>query len=680
MAKDLGFIDVENNNLPDLAIKLGALKGTNIAAGLAKHLSVPSSGDFIDWYSFKLDATAGLNSYIELSSIDVANVDAYYEMQLYKYNSITKSYEQLLKSYPLNNNPFDYRIDLTSLQAGTYLFSVVGAERPFGNATGLYNLRISIPSAKNPGQVINGTNSSEQLLGGNAENTINGKSGDDTLIDNGGDDTLYGGDGNDILVGGANSDLLNGGSGIDQVVEFDYVDQSGQFFKFILTNSRLIGNGVDALVGIEQAALFGGDSYNTLDASKFTLGSVYLDGEANEDTLLGGTKDDYLFGGEGFDFLNGGTGRDTLTGGPGGDTYVLDNIGDVVVEATAVNDGYDRVEASVTHTLGATVEELTLTGTAAINGTGSELNNKITGNSASNTLKGAKGDDTLDGGAGVDTLIGGTGNDAYIVDRTTDVIQETSTTDIDFVEASATYTLAANLENLQLYGANVGTGNNLNNRIMGDSAGNILNGVGGNDIVYGHNGNDTLNGGNGDDFLYGMIGNDVINGGNGNDYISGLDGKDIFNGGAGKDYLTDGIDNNDTYVFRFGESSVFAPDQIESFAFDDGDRIDLLSQGGSALGKPTRLTRAADDEYPYSSLEDLVKQVFTDANGKLAGNQALGVNSAALVDGAVNDYLIINDGTAAFQANKDLVIDMGVLLYGQMTPSSGVLPVDSFFI
>ncbi|WP_137906787.1 calcium-binding protein, partial [Dolichospermum planctonicum] len=155
----------------------------------------------------------------------------------------------------------------------------------------------------------------------------------------------------------------------------------------------------------------------------------------------------------------------------------------------------DTIQSSVTYTIAAlaNVENLTLTGTAAINGTGNAANNVITGNGANNSL---------DGGAGTDTLIGGTGDDIYIVDSTTDTITESANEGTDTIQASVTYTIvAANVENLTLTGTTAinGTGNAANNVITGNSANNTLDGGAGNDILTGGLGKDTLTGGLGVD-------------------------------------------------------------------------------------------------------------------------------------------------------------------------------------
>jgi len=116
-----------------------------------------------------------------------------------------------------------------------------------------------------------------------------------------------------------------------------------------------------------------------------------LVGTSGNDILTGGAGNDTLSGLAGNDALNGGAGADTMSGGLGNDTYVVDNTGDVVTEAASA--GTDTVSASVTYTLSADVENLTLTGAAAINGTGNSLANVITGNAGNNTLNGGAGAD-----------------------------------------------------------------------------------------------------------------------------------------------------------------------------------------------------------------------------------------------------------------------------------------------
>lgn len=146
-----------------------------------------------------------------------------------------------------------------------------------------------------------------------------------------------------------------------------------------------------------------------------TSGSDTLNGGDGNDTLNGLAGNDILHGYAGNDRLNGGNGNDTMTGGTGDDSYVVNSALDVVLEN--LNEGADTILSSITYILGANVENLALTGLAAIGGTGNGLDNELTGNSASNILTGKAGSDRLNGKAGADTLIGGSGNDIYILGR-----------------------------------------------------------------------------------------------------------------------------------------------------------------------------------------------------------------------------------------------------------------------
>jgi len=196
----------------------------------------------------------------------------------------------------------------------------------------------------------------------------------------------------------------------------------------------------------------------------------------------------------------------------------------------------------------------------------------------------------------------------------------------DTWQSSLTRTLPNNVENLKLIGINNinGTGNNNNNTITGNS---------------------------------------------GNNQINGANGADILTGGPGAD----------TFIFQFGQSTISASDRITDFAINS-DKIDLLTQGGLATNAPISFSRAADST--VTTLQNLVNQVFTDANGATTGNQGLGVNSAALVQvttGAIaGTYLIINDSTDGFQSSNDLLIN--ITGFTGSLPALGSIPVGNFFI
>src|SRR6185295_17205218 len=177
------------------------------------------------------------------------------------------------------------------------------------------------------------------------------------------------------------------------------------------------------------------------DAS-YTLGAnvenLLLTGAAAIDGT-GNSLNNTLTGNSAANVLTGGAGSDTLLGGIGDDTYVVD-AGDTVVEAA--NEGIDTIQSDASYTLGANVENLVLTGAAAIDGTGNSLNNTLTGNSAANVLT---------GGAGADTMLGGAGDDTYVVD-TGDTVVEAENEGLDTVQSAVSFTLGANVEHLVLTG------------------------------------------------------------------------------------------------------------------------------------------------------------------------------------------------------------------------------------
>jgi VCBS repeat-containing protein len=377
--------------------------------------------------------------------------------------------------------------------------------------------------------------------------------------------TLRGGDGDDTLKGNNQDDVLDGEVGADTMIGYGgndtyTVDDAGDDVQ------ESSGQGNDSVTSsitytlpsqVENLTLTGSASDGTGNNRDNTI-----IGTSNANRLFGKSGSDILVGGDGNDTLDGGSGVDTMTGGKGSDTYQVDNTGDVVIEEP--NEGTDSITSSVTFTLGANVEHLTLTGSAE-DGFGNDRNNTITGTSSANTLEGREGNDilygggggdtlhghkgsdelygeggsdtlfggdgsdTLDGGTGADTMEGGKGNDTYQVDNTGDTVTENSSEGTDSVTSSVTFTLGANVEHLTLTGsAGDGIGNDRPNTITGTSSANLLEGRQGNDILYGGDGDDTLYGHNDDDVLYGEGGNDVLYGGNDDDEMYGGEGNDTY--------------------------------------------------------------------------------------------------------------------------------------------------------
>lgn len=371
------------------------------------------------------------------------------------------------------------------------------------------------------------------IIGTNAANVINGTAGDDDLQGRGSGDTLNGLAGADRLLGEGGNDTLNGGAGADTMSgglgnDTYVVDDGGDI---VIENAGEGTDTVQSAIGYVLGA----------NVENLTLtGAALIDatGNALDNALTGNAAANVLMGEAGNDTLNGGGAADAMFGGAGNDIYVVDNAGDAITENAG--EGTDLVQSSVSRTLSANVENLTLTGAGAINGTGNELDNVLTGNGAANALSGNSGNDTLIGGGGADVMRGGEGDDTYDVNSSTDSIIENAGEGTDLVQSSVTHTLAANVENLTLTGTRAirGTGNDLDNLMNGNNSDNVLNGGGGDDTLNGNGGNDKLNGNAGLDTLIGGSGNDAMNGGGGSDIF-------VFLASFGQDRIT-GFDANPT--------------------------------------------------------------------------------------------------------------------------------------
>ncbi len=388
------------------------------------------------------------------------------------------------------------------------------------------------------------------LAGGGGNDVIRGLGGNDRLSGDAGHDTLYGGRGNDKLLGGEGNDTLVGDdaseTGAPEQVDTLVVFARGTICEgvwpamevwiggtrvqsFIVDSAGFLPYAVSAPLGLSAQTV---DIVFPNDAYRPDLGqdrNLYLDkievngrvlavkdagtvmdsgsGAAAFDglntSLSGGSLSSngaIRIGLNGGDWLDGGTGVDVMAGGFGNDVYVVDDAFDSITEAAGA--GHDIVRSSVSYTLGENVEDLELTGTAALN---------ATGNAAQNTLRGNKGANRLDGGAGADMLVGGLGDDTYIVDNIGDVVQEAVGGGTDTVFSSVSYSLRSEVENLTLTGASGinGTGNAQANLLIGNAGANMLAGGAGDDTLLGERGNDKLVGGDGNDTLFGDDASDI---------------------------------------------------------------------------------------------------------------------------------------------------------------------------
>ncbi|MDD5160514.1 MAG: cadherin-like domain-containing protein [Sulfuricurvum sp.] len=497
--------------------------------------------------------------------------------------------------------------------------------------------------------VLNGSGGSDLISGGLGNDTLNGNNGNDTILGGVGNDVLNGGGGNDTMSGGLGNDTYVVNSADDAVIEYE-----GEGFDTVQSSvSYRLGMNLEnlTLLDVEIVSLI--PSLKPAFPSIPLFGVTGINGFGNnlDNTIIGNKDNNILESGAGNDVLDGGAGTDTLKGGTGEDIYIVDTTTDSIVENAS--EGIDTVQSSVTYTLGANLENLTLTETAAINGTGNSSDNILIGNSANNVLTGGAGNDTLDGGTGNDTLMGGTENDTYVVDTTTDSIVENANEGTDTVQSSVTYTLSANVENLTLTGtaAITGIGNSLNNALIGNSANNSLNGGTGADTMMGGAGNDTYYVDNIDDKVIETTtatsgidagGSDQVistvswtlgdyvetlrlnttnavnaTGNSLNNVIYAGAGNNVMDGGAGTDtlsyyYATAGVEANLSLTTAqltggSGSDTILNFENLYGSTYADtlvGDSVNNTLNGN--LGADTMMGATGDDIYIVDNIDDIV--------------------------------------------------------------------------
>ena len=509
-----------------------------------------------------------------------------------------------------------------------------------------------------------GGEGSDLLVVGSGNNSLFGGAGNDTLRGGAGSDTLDGGDGNDLIIagqgaGGSRYEVIQGnitwqqakadaesrgGHLLTITSDAEWIEIAKQIGDAAAYNSPFWMGATDEAQegtwkwitgeewnfsqwmsgepnnagGVEhylQANLPGQSPRTWNDLPNAALLPYLLEIEtpaSGNNSLTGGSGNDTLQGALGNDTLDGGTGADSMVAGAGDDLYFVDNAADVLSESPSA--GSDTVRASVSHSLGANFENLELTGSAAINGTGNDLSNAINGNDAANllsagdgndtvtgragndtligywgndlldggygndSLEAGSGADTLNGGAGNDTLIGwddadrmsgGAGNDLYVIDNAGDVVAENASEGTDTVRSSVAHTLAANVENLVLAGVAAinGTGNALANQITGNAGANRLVAGAGSDTVLGGAGNDTLNGGVGLDTLKGDAGNDLLQ----------IDWTSLAGAAITRNVRKDGTGASASFSGSYTAKNL-AGQVLSSVAFDGIERLTLNGQ------------------------------------------------------------------------------------------------------
>lgn len=294
----------------------------------------------------------------------------------------------------------------------------------------------------------------------NADDLLSGQAGYDGLYGGGGNDTLLGGDGYDRLFGDAGADVLTGGAGddvvhagVDQdvdVVTFGHRDGVDQVFD-------LQGDVIRFDAGIKPADVqiaWGFTPYDNVPAVALAV--------------------------------KGGLDAMVVTGNGSTPPSFSVQFSDGTVWSAAY------IAAQKQHQL---IYDYGATLTPGNSGDILLTSGQMVGGSGSDAVLGTLWDDVLNGGRGADWMAGGNGNDTYVVDNVNDKVFEKQDEGIDMVNASVSWTLGDNFERLDLSSAGylgvTGTGNALNNIIIGSNGANKLTGGKGDDTLYGGKGSDT---------------------------------------------------------------------------------------------------------------------------------------------------------------------------------------------
>lgn len=364
-----------------------------------------------------------------------------------------------------------------------------------------------------------GNNDANVMIGGAGNDYFNGRAGDDKFYGMGGNDTIdmsTGRPGNATSgVWTMGNRLVDGGDGIDTI---DYDGGAGDGAGYV-RSAVTIDLGAGTASG-------GGD---------FGLGTAVLVSIENasagvyDDTLRGSSAANRLFGRGGNDTLVGVGGNDYLDGGNGNDSYYV-STGDTIVDSS----GTDTVYAAGSWTLQSGLENLTATGSAAIQLHGNNSANVLTGNDAGDYFNSRAGDDIMIGGAGNDNFDMSTGGIGNIGTRSIDGGAGVDTLDYDgYARSAVTVDLGAGTAS----GGGTGGAGSATlasiERAVGGAYNDSITGSSGDNELFGRGGNDNIQGGAGSDTLWGGVGDDTLAGNSGNDMLGGSYGNDTYQFGRG---------------------------------------------------------------------------------------------------------------------------------------------------
>ncbi|TFU06302.1 hypothetical protein EUV02_04700 [Polymorphobacter arshaanensis] len=367
--------------------------------------------------------------------------------------------------------------------------------------------------------------------------------------------------------------------------------------------------------------------------------------------------------------VNGDGTADLMIGAPGTSegAYVLFSDPNWLPSPIYGTNGDDIIDigyVSGPHTVGATDDViLALDGNDVVNSGGG--NDVIEGGNGDDVIDAGAGNDSIDGGTGIDTMAGGSGNDTFYVDDSSDVVTENAGEGTDTVQASVSYVLGADVENLVLTGFGLdGTGNDLANTITGTAGTDFLDGGAGADTLDGGAGNDSYGvdnagdvvveaTGGGTDTVYAAVDytlganveNLVLTGaarigtGNGQaNSLTGTDFNDTLDGGAGNDTLAGGL-GDDIYVVDSAADAV----------------IEGLNAGIDTVTSSVNLTLGAN-------IENLVLAgAARIGTGNGLANTITGTGFADTLDGgAGTDTLVggLGDDTYKVDSAADVIIEL----------------------